>query len=103
MTIHSTYIKDKRLYSISMGKNFNFRDQKEFEEVYEKLPADAVRIELDMKRTDRIDHSSLNMMLLMNKRVREQVPCVDIVNINPGVKKIFDISRFKAFFNLSAH
>lgn len=101
MTIHSSYIKDKRLYSISMGKDFDFRDQKEFEEVYKKLPTDAVRIELNMKKTNHIDHSALSMMLIMNKRVREQIPCVDIVNINPGIKRIFDISRFKAFFNIS--
>ncbi len=103
MTIHSTYIKDKKLYSISMGKNFSLRDQKEFIEVYEKLPTDAIRIELDMKRTNHIDHSALGMMLLMIRRVRYQIPCVDIVNSNPGVKKIFDISRFKALFNIPAN
>ncbi len=101
MTIHSTYIKDKKLYSISMGKNFNLRDQKEFIAVYKNLPTDAIRVELDMKKTNHIDHSALSMMLVMNKCIHEQIPCVDIVNINQGMKKILDISRFKAFFNIS--
>jgi len=71
MTIHSTYIKDKKLYSISMGKNFNLRDQKEFIAVYKNLPTDAIRVELDMKKTNHIDHSALSMMLVMNKCIHD--------------------------------
>ena len=101
MSIRSTYIRDKKLYSISVGKNFDFANHSEFIASYEQLPIEAKHIELDMRKTSYIDHSTLRMILLMNKCVRDQVPTINIVCINPDVKRIFDLSRFKTFFKIT--
>ncbi|MDH3354399.1 MAG: STAS domain-containing protein [Chromatiales bacterium] len=103
MTINSRYIKEKKLYSIVMGQDFNYSDYRDFKGAYEKIPVDAEALELNLKNTMHIDSSALGMMLLMNEHVHKQVSHIDVTNSNPNVLKIFEISHFKKIFNITSH
>ena len=103
MTINSNYLKDKKIYSISIGSDFDYSTYRDFKGAYEKIPADAESIELNLKNTQKIDSSALGMMLLMNEYVHKQVSHIDVVNSNPEVMKVFEISHFKKIFNITSH
>jgi len=102
MTIQSTYSKDKQIYSIIMDQEFDYTEYLDFKGAYEKIPNEAKYLELNLKKTNHIDSSALGMMLLMNESVHNKVCQINIINSNPNVMKIFEISQFKRIFNITS-
>ena len=103
MTINSSYVSDKKRYTIVVGEKFDYSDYRAFKGAYEKIPTDAQSLELNLKNTNHIDSSALGMMLLMNERVHKQISKIDITNSNSDIMKIFEISHFEKIFNIGPH
>jgi anti-anti-sigma factor len=102
MGVHSSYIENKRLYSIIIDQEFDYSTYKDFKAAYEQLPIEAKYLELNLQNTSHIDSSALGMMLLMNQSVHKQIAKIDVINTNPSVLKVFQISHFNKIFNIVA-
>lgn len=58
------------------------------------------RIVLDLRMTDYIDSSGLGMLLLFRESVGKSMN-IDIINCNPNVRSILEISNFQKLFNIA--
>lgn len=102
MSIFSSYNTGRTCLTISVGESLEFSNYKNFKELYEVLPEDATKIEIDLSKTNHIDSSALGILLLMQDYVEKQIARVDIINVSPGVKEIFDLTHFDKIFNISS-
>ncbi|HEX4974318.1 MAG TPA: STAS domain-containing protein [Pseudomonadales bacterium] len=101
MTIHCESHNDGKNITIAISGCFDFNCVQEFRGVYMALDGKKSSVELDMRQTEYMDSSALGMLLNMKKHLNAADTDIRIVNCQPQVKKILQISRFDKKFTLS--
>lgn len=101
MAISSSYCRNNSCLEIIAGERFEFSDNKVFRDIYDSLLDEVEHIVMDFKMTKHIDSSALGMLLVMKDKVESQVNHIDIINVNSGVKQIFDLTNFGQLFNIN--
>ncbi len=62
------------------------------DELYRLIDAGATRVVLDLQELDFIDSSGLGVLVGALKRVREQSGDLELRHVQPGTRKILDIT-----------
>ncbi|OZG75294.1 anti-anti-sigma factor [Hahella sp. CCB-MM4] len=100
MTIESRASSDGRKVTIDIRGRFDFSQISQFRSSYESKNKDAEFV-VDLRQTEHIDSSALGMLLNMRTFLGGDTAQISIVNCSPGIKKIFEISRFDKKFSIS--
>ena len=100
MAIKSQISEDEKVLTISLTGRFDITAYKDFGSAYkDKLDATS-KIIIDMEGVDYVDSSALGMMLMLRERAGGDDADIHIVNLNPGVKKIFTMANFDKLFKI---
>ncbi len=90
-------IKDKKFY-LEFKKpkmSIDIKNIKEFSEVVNNSIEKGVdAVQIDLKNLDFIDTSGLGKLLAFSRKVK-----IILLNVDPKIKKIMDITNLSAFFN----
>lgn len=100
MSIETSVTTDNQILIISVIGKFDFNLLNEFRQAYTNNTADFVKVIIDMRRTLTIDSSALGMLLNMQRYLNKFNTEINIINCNPDVFKIFDITHFDEKFNI---
>jgi len=101
MKVESRFSNDNALFTITINGDFNFLLLNEFRDAYSnELASNAKDIIIDMRKTSTIDSSALGMLLNMQRHMKKADGSIRIVNCNPTVKKIFNITHFEKKFSI---
>ncbi len=100
MTISTRFSKNNDAYTISIDGAFDFARLNEFREAYSNEEIRSAKIIVDLSKTETIDSSALGMLLNMQRHLKKANGEISIVNCNPVVAKIFNITHFEKKFNI---
>ncbi|MDC8831538.1 STAS domain-containing protein [Alteromonas gilva] len=96
MTIN-TEVTNKTLV-IQVGDKFDFSLVDKFRLAYEDMPAEISQIDVDLAATQYMDSSALGMLLNMQKVLAGRKLTYRIINSQPQIGRILEISRFNKKF-----
>jgi len=101
MTINTTFNENDKLYTISVDGDFSFSLLHEFRKAYSSKEAEAaIKVVIDMRKTETIDSSALGMLLNMQTHLNKKDGEIKIINCNPVVGNIFNITNFGKKFSV---
>ena len=64
--------------------------------------AGASEVTIDLARTDEIDASGLGILVLAQRRARDQRMTVRLVNVRPSVRRLMELTRLDFLFHIAA-
>lgn len=91
---------DGKTVTIKIEGNFDFKLHREFRDTYNHERDNGVKFVIDLSKTTYMDSSALGMLLLLREHVGGDSNRVTIINQNPDIKKIFEISNFHQLFEV---
>ncbi len=100
MTLQRTVSPDGKTVTIRIQGRFDFNLHKEFRDAYGGEAADASHYVIDFKDTEYMDSSALGMLLLLREHAGGIPERVRLVNVNPELRKILEISNFHHLFKM---
>ncbi len=101
MTLQSTVSPDGKTVTIRIEGRFDFNLHKEFRDAYSGGEAAQARdFVIDFRDTDYMDSSALGMLLLLREHAGGDPDRVRLVNVNPELRKILEISNFHHLFKM---
>ncbi|RUO55327.1 MULTISPECIES: STAS domain-containing protein [Pseudidiomarina] len=100
MSVTRHLSSDGKELTISIHGKFDFGVVHEFRRAYSSLGDEKPVVYIDLRNTEYLDSSALGMLLNMRKAIINQVESVAIINTNPQVKSILEISRFDKLFKI---
>lgn len=87
---------------VSLPKEFAIKEAAEFrEQVYELINKGSYNFEIDFSECVFIDSSGLGVMVSAYKRCAEKGGKIQIANLNPQVKKVFQLTRLDRVFEMN--
>ena len=96
-----TSLSEDNVYTIFVKGDFNFLLLNEFREAYSNEDALQARKHIvDLEKTDTIDSSALGMLLNMQRHLEKDDCEITLINPNPVVQKIFNITHFGKKFSI---
>jgi anti-anti-sigma factor len=98
MTVETRVTNDNTVLIIGVIGKFDFKLLNEFRQAYSNDTADFVKVVIDMRQTSTIDSSALGMLLNMQRYLKKTDTEINIINCNPDVTKIFNITHFDKKF-----
>lgn len=98
MTIVSSGSHGGKELTISVKGRFDFTVQQDFRKAYEDVDEDMNDYVVDLREATYLDSSALGMLLLLREHAGGETGHVRLVNCNPDVKKILEISNFGQLF-----
>lgn len=89
--------------ALQIPERFDFGYHKEFTDQYQKLLEDknVTDIALDFSRVSYLDSSALGMMVLFQKKAKNQNVSVRIRGAQESAKEILQIANFDRLFDIS--
>ncbi|MFC3122671.1 STAS domain-containing protein [Agaribacter flavus] len=89
--------------SISIPERFDFSYHKDFTEQYQRVLAEGgtSKIALDFSKVSYLDSSALGMMVLFQKKAKNQNISVCIRGAKESAKEILLIANFDRLFDIS--
>ncbi len=99
MSIETKPSSDGKSVVINVKGRFDFSQVNDFRKAYESNPVNAL-FTVDLRQTEHIDSSALGMLLNMRNFLGGDAAKIEIVNSAPGIRKIFEISRFDKKFTI---
>ncbi len=101
MSITCESSNEGRRVTIAISGCFDFNSVQEFRGAYMAIDGSKSNVELDLRETEYMDSSALGMLLNMKKHLQASDSAIRILNCQPQVKKILEISRFDKKFLIS--
>lgn len=83
---------------IHIEGRFDFTSHQEFREAYEQKMQRFGRYVVEMRQTTYLDSSALGMLLLLRDHAGGDDAQIQIMNCNPDVRRILNISNFEQLF-----
>jgi len=101
MSVETVYSDNDETLTIRIKGVFNFSIMNEFRQAYSsKIPASA-KIIIDLRENTTLDSSALGMLLAMKEHLKRENGDIRIINSNPVVMKIFEITHFGKMFSFT--
>ncbi|WP_397454321.1 STAS domain-containing protein [Pseudomonas versuta] len=100
MAVTSELSADGRKLTIAIKGRFDFAKHQEFRDAYEKFGPDTEYV-VDLKEATYVDSSALGMLLLLRDHAGGDSSEIRVINSNPDVLKIFNISNFDKLFDIT--
>jgi HptB-dependent secretion and biofilm anti anti-sigma factor len=100
MAIRAEVSSDGREMIISVEGRFDFSAHRDFRGTYEKICKGLKSYTVDMRDASYLDSSALGMLLLLRDHAGGDAAEVRIVNCNPDVRRILNVSNFEQLFEI---
>lgn len=101
MKVEKSLTDSNTTLTISVKGDFNFLLLNEFRDAYSSEEAVTARkLIVDLGKTETVDSSALGMLLNMQRHLEKEDGEITIINSNPVVQKIFNITHFGKKFNI---
>lgn len=94
-----TTTKKDGVVQIRLPATFSFSNRKEFLETYKDNPPNT-RYCLDFSRVERLDSSTLGMLLIMREHNGEKQEDISFINCSRGIETVFGVTNFNKLFNI---
>lgn len=101
MSIKCESSNEGRSVTIAISGCFDFNSVHEFRNAYMEIDGSKSNVEIDLRETEYMDSSALGMLLNMKKHLKSSDSSIKILNCQPQVKKVLEISRFDKKFLIS--
>ncbi|MYM62548.1 STAS domain-containing protein [Pseudomaricurvus sp. HS19] len=101
MAIQASLSTDCDELIIAIDGRFDFSSHQDFRSSYESLKVRPARYRVDLEGTTYLDSSALGMLLLLRDHAGGSSARIEIVNCNPEVRKILNISNFEQLFEIT--
>ena len=88
------------VFVIALDGEFDLTDCKRLQEAF-KIPTVAGRVIVDLRRTSYIDSSILKCLVELRQRTLERHAQLVLVNLQAGVRRLFDVCEFDKLFDIS--
>ena len=99
MSVTTSQSPDKTQVTIKISGRFDFSLVQEFRNAYrDKNP--GAEYTVDLADTNYLDSSALGMLIHLWKFANQDKTRIRIINSNPDIKKIFDITHFNRNFTI---
>ncbi len=100
MTIKTYATPDQKSLTISVNGRFDFGLHKEFLDAYAGAKATGMLFRVNLAGADYMDSSALGMLLLLREHATSCAGRVVLQHPRPEVKRVLDIARFEALFQV---
>jgi len=100
MSVETNISDDGKTLTIKLSGKLDISLHKTFSDSYKDKIGSVSKVILDMADVEHVDSSGLGMMLVLRERLGGDETKIDIVNVSPGVAKIFKITNYDKLFNL---
>ena len=101
MAVTSHVSNDGKQLTIAIKGRFDFSKHQAFREAYEKCALTSPQVVVDLKEATYLDSSALGMLLLLRDHAGGDNAEIRVINSNPDVLKIFNISNFDKLFDIT--
>jgi len=98
MTITSQPSADGRELTIVSNGRFDFNAHQAFREAYLRSDVQPQRYVLDLQGANYLDSSALGMLLLLRDHAGGDEADIRLLNCNPDVRRILQVSNFEKLF-----
>ena len=99
MTVTTSLSPDKSQVTIKISGRFDFSLVQDFRNAYRDKDPGA-NFTVDLANTNYLDSSALGMLIHLWKFAGQDKTRVKIINSNPDIKKVFDITHFNRNFTI---
>ena len=99
MSVETVYSENENTLTIRIKGVFNFSIMNEFRQSYSNSISKTTKIIVDLRENTMLDSSALGMLLAMKEFLKREDGDINIINCNPVVMKIFEITHFEKMFN----
>lgn len=100
MNIESKLSEDNKVLFIGIRGKFNFNLLNEFRKSYSTTDPDPEKYVIDLGKTSEVDSSALGMLLNMQRYLKKADGEITLINCNPDVQRVFQITKFGEKFNI---
>ena len=101
MPVENKLTNNNSAVVISIKGKFNFDLRNEFRDAYNVDDYKSKKIIIDLRDTPTIDSSALGMLLNMQRSLDKKDGDIDIINCNPDIFKIFQVTHFEKKFKIN--
>lgn len=100
MNIETLLSDDGKKLTLTVSGKMDVTLYKEFNDSYKDKIDLVSKVVLDFKDVEYVDSSGLGMLLVLRERSGGDAADIDIINVNPNVKKILETTNFQHLFNI---
>ncbi|MEA1967882.1 MAG: STAS domain-containing protein [Thermodesulfobacteriota bacterium] len=100
MNIETLLSDDGKKLTLTVSGKMDVTLYKEFNDSYKDKIDLVSKVALDFKDVEYVDSSGLGMLLVLRERSGGDAADIDIINVNPDVKKILETTNFQYLFNV---
>lgn len=100
MAVTQQISDDGKTLTLSITGRFDITMYKDFGDAYKDHLESISKCVLDMAEAEYLDSSALGMLLMLRERIGGENADLDIINCNPGIRKIFTTANFDKLFNI---
>lgn len=98
MSIETKLTEDNKYFYMIIVGVFDFTVMNEFRNAYGEYTDNSTEVVVDMRGTTTIDSSALGMLLIMQEKLDKRDREIRIINCNPDILRIFEITKFDTKF-----
>jgi len=100
MNIETLLSDDGKKLTLTVLGKMDVTLYKEFNDSYKDKIGLVSKVVLNFKDVEYVDSSGLGMLLVLRERSGGDDADIDIINVNPNVKKILETTNFQHLFNI---
>ena len=100
MNIETLLSDDGKKLTLTVSGKMDVTLYKEFNDSYKDKIDLVSKVVLNFKDVEYVDSSGLGMLLVLRERSGGDSADIDIINVNPNVKKILETTNFQHLFNI---
>jgi len=100
MAVEFAFTENNEVLVISIKGVFDFAMLNDFRAAYSGDIDKSVKVVIDMREASSINSSALGMLLNMQRHLEKADGEIEIINCNPVVAKIFNITHFNKKFRI---
>lgn len=97
MGFNASLSDDEKQLTMQVDGRFDFNLHHEFRKAYQGLPV-TTRFIVDLKNATYMDSSAMGMLLLLREYAGKENADIRLVNCNPEIKKVLEISNMDKLF-----
>lgn len=89
------------ILTVEIEGRCDFDMYQEFRQAADKITTSTIGINFDFEKANYLDSSALGMLLMLKEKINGGKQNTSIINANPTVKKILDVSNFGQLFKIT--
>ena len=98
MEVQKQISEDGKVLTIILSGRFDITSHRSFSDAYKDKADSVSKFIVDMTDAEYLDSSALGMLLMLREHAGGEDADICVINMTPGVKKIFQTANFDKLF-----